>query len=83
MDLNGCKDIFSVDVYPYTCSELECPHEGKKFSLLRRSPNWQQASLNDSVQSHHHIPGKAYAILDKAAAVCEIFNVWIANRLIG
>jgi hypothetical protein len=63
--------------------ELARLREGDKLSLLCRSSSWQRASLNDLVQSHHLIPSKVCAFLDKTAAICEIFNVWIVNRLIG
>jgi hypothetical protein len=50
--MNGCEGIFrvSVDVYLYSCSELECPREGDKFSLLCTSPYWQWrgASVTES-----------------------------------
>jgi hypothetical protein len=70
MDMNCCEGIFrvSVDVYLYACSDLECAHEGDNLSLFCKSPNWQQTNLNNLVQSHHHITGKA-------AAICEIVNV--------
>jgi hypothetical protein len=51
MDMNGCEGIFrvSVDVYLYSCSELDCLCEGNKFSLLYRSPTGSgQASVTES-----------------------------------
>jgi hypothetical protein len=79
--MNVCEGIFrvSVDIYSYTTVSWSA----HKFSYLHRSPNWQWASLDNSVQNHYCIPGKACVVLDKAAAICEIFNVWFANRLIG
>jgi hypothetical protein len=79
MDMNGCEGIFrvSVDVYLYSCSKLECLPEGDKFSLLCRSGGW--ASMTES--SHHLMV--VCAVLHKAAAICEIFNVWTAHRLIS
>jgi hypothetical protein len=31
--MNGCEGIFrvNIEVYSYSCSDLECPHEGDKF----------------------------------------------------
>jgi hypothetical protein len=49
MDINGCEGIFrvSIDVYPHSCSKLEGPGEGDKFSLSCGSSNLQQVGLND------------------------------------
>jgi hypothetical protein len=82
--MNGCEGIFRViiNVYSYSYSKLECQHEGDKFNLLCRSPNWQWVSINNWLQSQHHITSKARAIPDKAAAIYEIFNIWIADWLI-
>jgi hypothetical protein len=47
--MNGCEGIFRViiNVYSYSYSKLECQHEGDKFNLLCRSPNWQWVSINN------------------------------------
>jgi hypothetical protein len=56
MDMNGYEGILgvSVDAYPYSCSELECPCEGDQFSLLCRYSSWQWVGLNDSPESPPH-----------------------------
>jgi hypothetical protein len=77
MDRNGCDGIFraSVDVYPYSCSELGSLGESNELSLLCRGANQQQTRFNDSIQSHYYMSGKTCTILDKAATICEIFNI--------
>jgi hypothetical protein len=81
--MNGCEGIFrvNVDVYPKSCSKLECPCEGDKFRLLCRSPTGSgQTSMSESRVTTAYPAG--CAMLNKAATIREIFNVQIANRLI-
>jgi hypothetical protein len=42
---------------------------------LCRGANQQQTRFNDSIQSHYYMSGKTCTILDKAATICEIFNI--------
>jgi hypothetical protein len=83
--MNGSKGIFGVHigVYPHSCRELEHPCESNELSLLCRGPDWQQMCFNDSIQNHYCISGKACAIPDKAAAICEILNVQMTDRMIS
>jgi hypothetical protein len=41
MDINGSKETFRVyiDVYPHSCSELECLGESNELSFLCRGPD--------------------------------------------
>jgi hypothetical protein len=50
---------------------------------LCRGPNRQQTCFSDSSQSHYCISSKTCAIPDKAAAICEILNVQMTDRLIS
>jgi hypothetical protein len=47
--MNSYEGIFrtSVDIYSYSCSDLEHPCKGDNFSLLCGSSNQQQAGFND------------------------------------
>jgi hypothetical protein len=50
MGMKDCEGKLrvSVDVYLYSCCELECLHEGdEEFSFLCRSSNQQQVGLNN------------------------------------
>jgi hypothetical protein len=82
--MDVCKGIFrvSIDVYPYSCSEAECTCEGNKFSLLCKSSNQQQVGLMTESRVTIAYLANMYCP-DKAAAICEIFNVWVAKRLIS
>jgi hypothetical protein len=75
----------SVDVYTYFCSKLECPCEGNKFSLLCSSSNGsRRASMTESkVTSAYlakYVPSQTKLLI---SVKYSIFNVWMANRLIG
>jgi hypothetical protein len=39
----------------------------------------QWLCFNDSIQSHYCISSKTHAILDKAAVIHEILNIWMTN----
>jgi hypothetical protein len=69
-----CKGIFrvSVDVYLYSCSELECPYKGDKFSLLSRCSNRQQIGLNDlSPESPLHTQ---QSVCHPGQSCCPLWN---------
>jgi hypothetical protein len=51
MDMDGCEGIFrvSLDVYPYSCSELDAHMRDDKISLCAEVPtDSRQASLTES-----------------------------------